>query len=60
MGTESRHLAVMFIDLGVGLTFIECYHSTSPLLASTLAAWYIKLAIIRKISYLREQLDVFH
>ena len=36
---ENKPLVEMCIDWAVGLTFIECYHSTSPLSASTSVAW---------------------
>lgn len=39
MEMESRHLAVMFIGLDAGLISIECCHSTSQQLVSTLVAW---------------------
>lgn len=41
METESRHLAVMFIDLEDGLISTECSPSTSQLLVSILVAWYV-------------------
>ena len=40
MEMESRHSAVMSIDLAGNLTFTGCFHSIIQQWASILVAWY--------------------